>query len=71
MVQLGKKLITFYQNETGNLFDTQCILDSLPYDVALFNQKLELVSWNARFSKQLKINKDDIEAGNLLEDLFT
>lgn len=70
MVQLGKRVTTFDQDETEGLFDTQCILDSMPYGVAILNKKLELVSWNEGFSQQLKINNEKLEAGYTLEDIF-
>lgn len=70
MIQLGKRVTAFNQDETEGLFDTQCILDSMPYGVAIFNHNLALVQWNERYSEQLKINNDMVEAGCALEDIF-
>lgn len=71
MVQLGNKFMMFDQGENEGVFDLQCILDSMPCGVAIFNQNIELVRWNAGFCGQLKINNDYIDAGCSLKDIFT
>ena len=57
MAHLGKKFMSFTSNNSNELFDSQCILDSLPNGVAFFDNRLTLVQSNSEFNKLFSINK--------------
>jgi len=50
MSQLTKRAMSFDHDKSQDLFDMQCILDSMPCSVALFDKTLKLVKWNKNFS---------------------
>ena len=49
MRQLGKKIMSFDHEKSNELFDVQCILDSIPLGVGLFDHTLKLCNWNNNF----------------------
>lgn len=49
MTQVGNNIMAFISNKSADLFDIQCILNSFPNGVALFDKKLQLVNSNQKF----------------------
>ena len=58
MNQLGKNAEVFSRNKSDDLLDSQCILDSIPHGVALFDHNLTAIKWNKEFSNQFSQNRN-------------
>ncbi len=70
MVRLNKKIAKYERNESEDLFGAQCILDSMPLGVAIFDKHLELIQWNKNFPKYLAIDNAFFCEEMKLEELF-
>lgn len=57
MAHFGEKIMAFTSNTSSELFDSQCILDSIPLGVAFFDSKLKLVQSNSEFNKLFSIKE--------------
>ena len=55
MNQVNSSVMTESQDKSGDLFGIQCVLDSLPNGVAMFDSQLCLTKWNNVFFEQLGI----------------
>ena len=70
MVRLSKKITKYEKNESTDLFSAQCILDSMPLGVAIFDKHLELTRWNKNFPKYLSIDDAFFHEEMKFENLF-
>lgn len=50
MANFGEKIMAFKSNNSNELFDSQCILESLPMGVAFFDHQLKLAQSNHEFN---------------------
>ncbi|MBL4602176.1 MAG: EAL domain-containing protein [Emcibacteraceae bacterium] len=62
MGQSIERVMSIEPSKSGDLFDAQSILDSLPHGIGLFNHDLKLIKWNKKFS--LHIENDDAQVSN-------
>ncbi len=69
MSQLSNRITSIEQNKTAELFDIQSIIDSMPNGVAVFDQQLRLVKWNAELLIALE-NSDEIAYKTPLKELL-
>ena len=70
MVRLSKKITKYGQNESEDLFGAQCILDSIPLGVAIFDKNMELIQWNNKFPKYIAIDNAFFCEKIKIEELF-
>ncbi|MEZ5757973.1 MAG: EAL domain-containing protein [Emcibacteraceae bacterium] len=70
MSQLTKKVTPFDRNKSHDLFDIESILNSLPFGVALFDNKLNLIDYNNVFFSQILTYQSRISDKNNLRDIF-
>lgn len=66
MNQLGKRADAFSRDKSSDLLDSQCILDSIPHGIALFDQNLTVIKWNNEFSNQFSQNKEKFTLTEIL-----
>lgn len=71
MSQLSNKIINLNPNKSLRLFDIQCIIDSMPYGVGLFDYQLKLIKWNKSFTHILGINDKKIKPNLNIADIFS
>lgn len=57
MAHFSKKIMAFKPNSPNELFDSQCIMDSLPHGIAIFDSRLTLVQSNNVFNKIFAIDE--------------
>lgn len=65
MANFGEKIMAFKSNNSNELFDSQCILDSLPMGVAFFDHQLKLAQRNHEFNKLFSL--DDKSSATISE----
>ena len=70
MSQLTKKVTPFDRNKSHDLFDIESILNSLPFGVSLFDNKLNLIDYNNVFFSQILTYQSRISDKNNLRDIF-
>ncbi|MBT5186512.1 MAG: EAL domain-containing protein [Kordiimonadaceae bacterium] len=71
MRQVSTEVFNLEKNKSEHLFDTQSILDSLPCGIALFDENLELIKWNANFLELLEINESALEQSTNISSLLS
>lgn len=65
-----KRVKSFDQDKSQDLFDLQCVLDSMPHSVALFDDRLKLVKWNKNFFTLIGQENHSIKKNSSLKDIF-
>lgn len=65
MAHFGEKIMAFKSNNSNELFDSQCILDSLPMGVAFFDHQLKLTQSNNEFNTLFSL--DDKSSATISE----
>ncbi|MCP5381327.1 MAG: EAL domain-containing protein [Kordiimonadaceae bacterium] len=70
MSQLTKKVTPFDRNKSYDIFDIESILNSLPFGVALFDEKLNLIDYNNVFFSQILTLHNRISEELNLSDIF-
>ncbi|MDG1995305.1 MAG: hypothetical protein P8J14_02330 [Emcibacteraceae bacterium] len=68
---MGNLITTFNTDKSDDLFDVQCILNSFPNGVALFDQNLHLVNSNPAFLKTLNPENKALPATIKIDDILT
>lgn len=67
MANFGEKIMAFKSNNSNELFDSQCILESLPMGVAFFDHQLKLAQSNHEFNTLFSLdNKSSATISELL-----
>lgn len=70
MSQPGKKVMSFGQDKSNDLFDVQRILDSMPYGVGLFDHNLKLSKWNKSFIAIFEKKLIEVSEQQSIHDIF-
>ena len=65
MANFGEKIMAFKSNNSNELFDSQCILESLPMGVAFFDHQLKLAQSNHEFNTLFSL--DDKSSATISE----
>lgn len=65
MAKFGEKIMAFKSNNSNELFDSQCILESLPMGVAFFDHQLKLAQSNHEFNTLFSL--DDKSSATITE----
>ncbi|MDG1709326.1 MAG: EAL domain-containing protein [Emcibacteraceae bacterium] len=71
MSQVGNTIMAFNTDKSDDLFDVQCILNSFPNGVALFDKNLHLVNSNPEFLKVFNLNNPALPSEVKIDDILT
>jgi PAS domain S-box-containing protein len=71
MTQVGNTIMAFNTDKSDDLFDVQCILNSFPNGVALFDKDLHLVNSNPEFLKMFNPENVALSTVTKIDDILT
>lgn len=70
MNQLVKRVMSLEKDKSQDLFDIQCVLDSMPHSVALFDDTLKLTKWNKNFFTLFERENHNVAQNSNIKDVL-